>query len=162
MASDLEKVHEAGNQLLTLVKTILDLSAAETDKLEQDLESFGAQLHHAFRTPLNAVISYSEVLLEDARDGGLDSFIPDIQKIDTATQRFLALISDIDNYSNIQAGKMGEESGTLSASSETSSSSRPLGFPDAAGGRCSSFQISAELIPKHLLKCQQWHEGVAR
>jgi serine phosphatase RsbU (regulator of sigma subunit)/signal transduction histidine kinase len=121
LASDLEKVHAAGNQLLTLVNKTLDPAVVETDQLEHDLVAFGAQLRHALRTPLNAVIGYSEMLLEDARKLGLENFNPDLLKIDTAARRFLALINDIVNYSNIQAGEMDADIENLSASSGTAS-----------------------------------------
>jgi sigma-B regulation protein RsbU (phosphoserine phosphatase) len=106
LAPDLERVHGAGKQLLTQVNNILDSAEVETDLLEHDLEAFGEQLRHAMRTPLSAIIGYCEMLLENARDHGLEIFIPDLQKIDAAAQRFLVLISDIVKYSNIQTGEI--------------------------------------------------------
>jgi CheY-like chemotaxis protein len=118
---DLKKVHVAGHQLLTLVNDILDPAGIETGQLELDLEAFGAQLRHELRTPLNAVIGYSEMLLEDAQDQGLEDFVPDLQKIHAAAQRFLGLISDIVKFSKIQAGEMDADIETLTALPGTSS-----------------------------------------
>ncbi|MBE9506868.1 MAG: response regulator [Chloroflexi bacterium] len=121
LVPDLEKVHAAGNQLLTLVNDILDPAGIETGQLELDLEAFGAQLRHELRTPLNTVIGYSEMLLEDAQDQGLEDFIPDLQKIHAAAQRFLALISDIVKFSKLQDGEIDAHIEALTASSGTSS-----------------------------------------
>lgn len=68
--------------------------------------TFLANMSHELRTPLNAVIGYSEMLEEEADDMGLDDFIPDLQKINTAGKHLLGLISDILDLSKIEAGKM--------------------------------------------------------
>ena len=38
-------------------------------------------MSHEFRTPMNAIIGYSEMLLEDANDDGDESMADDLQKI---------------------------------------------------------------------------------
>ncbi|TVQ19415.1 MAG: PAS domain S-box protein, partial [Leptolyngbya sp. DLM2.Bin15] len=67
---------------------------------------FLANMSHELRTPLNAIIGYSEMLQEDAVDLGQDTFIPDLQKIQTAGQHLLTLINDILDLSKIEAGRM--------------------------------------------------------
>jgi len=84
LSPNLTKVHAAGNQLLTLVNDILDPAGIEIGQLELDLEALGAQLRHELHTPLNAVIGYSEMLLEDAQDLGLKALIGDLQRIHAA------------------------------------------------------------------------------
>jgi adenylate cyclase len=54
-----------------------------------------AHVRHELRTPINAILGYSEMLLEDAEDRGQDGFIPDLQKIRAAGQKLLALINDL-------------------------------------------------------------------
>jgi DNA-binding response OmpR family regulator len=83
LVGDLQKIHMAGKELLALVNDIL---APQT---------IGAELDFRLRTPLNAVIGYAEMLLEDVKDEGREGFISDLQKIHTAAQRFLALIDDV-------------------------------------------------------------------
>ncbi len=51
-------------------------------------------LIHDLRTPLNQIIGYSEMLIEQAQDDGLPGFVPDLQKVHTAGQQLLALIND--------------------------------------------------------------------
>jgi signal transduction histidine kinase len=68
--------------------------------------SFLANMSHKIRTPLNAVIGYSELLQEEAEFNGYAEVIPDLQKIHAAGKHLLALISDILDLSKIEAGKM--------------------------------------------------------
>ncbi|MEM1201814.1 MAG: ATP-binding protein [Acidobacteriota bacterium] len=68
--------------------------------------SFLANMSHELRTPMNAIIGYSEMLVEEAEDLDQDEFIPDLQKILAAGKHLLALINDILDLSKIEAGKM--------------------------------------------------------
>lgn len=68
--------------------------------------TFLANMSHELRTPLNAVIGYAELLEEEAGDEGMDHYVPDLQKIQSAAKHLLALINDILDFSKIEAGKM--------------------------------------------------------
>jgi PAS domain S-box-containing protein len=68
--------------------------------------AFLANMSHELRTPLNAIIGYSEMLQEDASEGGYSDIIPDLQKIYGAGKNLLNLINDILDISKIEAGKM--------------------------------------------------------
>ncbi|HEY7492754.1 MAG TPA: response regulator, partial [Candidatus Tectomicrobia bacterium] len=78
--------------------------AAESANLAKS--QFLANMSHELRTPLNAVILYSELLQEEAADAGVQDFIPDLEKINTAGKQLLALINDVLDFSKIEAGKM--------------------------------------------------------
>jgi class 3 adenylate cyclase len=52
-------------------------------------------MRHQLRTPINAMVGYSEMLLEDAADRGQEDFIPDLQRIHTASNQLLAHVNDI-------------------------------------------------------------------
>ncbi len=67
---------------------------------------FLANMSHELRTPMNAILGYSEMLQEEAEEEGLNSFVPDLQKIQGAGKHLLALINDILDLSKIEAGKM--------------------------------------------------------
>ena len=52
-----------------------------------------AQLRHDLRTPVNHIIGYSEMLLEEAEESGNDSSAEDLKKIRGAAQALLGLIN---------------------------------------------------------------------
>lgn len=56
-----------------------------------------AKLRHELRTPLNHIIGYSELLIDEARERGLDDLVPDLQNIRTAGSELLALINSVLN-----------------------------------------------------------------
>jgi two-component system response regulator len=119
--SNLGKIHAAGKQLFKLVDEILQSAKIDAARENLDLEAFGAMLRHKLRTPLNTIISSSEMLLEDAEKQGQENFIPDLQKIDAAGQHIQRLINKIVKHSKIQPGEMDTDIQTLASSSVTSS-----------------------------------------
>ena len=119
--SDLGKIHAAGNQLFKLVDEIFQSAKTDAARKNLDLEAFGAKLRHKLCTPLNTIISSSEMLLEDAEKQGQDNFIPDLQKINTAGQCILGQINKIAKRSKIQPGEMDTDIKTRISSYVTSS-----------------------------------------
>ncbi|MCG8462086.1 MAG: hybrid sensor histidine kinase/response regulator [Holophagales bacterium] len=79
----------------------LDAEAANRAK-----SSFLANMSHELRTPMNAIIGYSEMLVEEAEDSGQMDRIPDLERILAAGRHLLALINDVLDLSKIEAGKM--------------------------------------------------------
>jgi signal transduction histidine kinase/DNA-binding response OmpR family regulator len=67
---------------------------------------FLANMSHELRTPLTAVIGYAEILLEEARDSGQESFLPDLEQIHNQSKHLLKLINDLLDMSKIEAGKV--------------------------------------------------------
>jgi DNA-binding response OmpR family regulator len=53
-----------------------------------------AAIRHSLRTPLNQILGYCELLLEDTEDAGLDEFSANLRKIHTAGEQLLALITE--------------------------------------------------------------------
>jgi signal transduction histidine kinase/DNA-binding response OmpR family regulator len=68
--------------------------------------TFLANMSHELRTPMNAIIGYSEMLMEDAEDEGNEETVGDLKKIHAAGKHLLALINDVLDLSKIEAGKM--------------------------------------------------------
>jgi signal transduction histidine kinase len=100
---------DAFNGMLTQIqKRDLDLTIArdKAEEVSRTKSAFLANMSHELRTPLNAIIGYSEMLQEEAEDGGQDGIIPDLVKIHSAGKHLLGLINDILDLSKIEAGKM--------------------------------------------------------
>jgi signal transduction histidine kinase len=67
--------------------------------------AFLANMSHELRTPMNAIIGYSEMLLEDAQASNLDT-ANDLLKIHSSAVHLMSLINEILDLSKIEAGKM--------------------------------------------------------
>ena len=67
---------------------------------------FLANMSHELRTPMNAIIGYSEMLMEEAEDAGQDDLVRDLNKINHAGNHLLSLINDVLDLSKIESGKM--------------------------------------------------------
>ena len=76
------------------------------EEANQAKSAFLANMSHELRTPMNAILGYSEMLMEEAEDLGQDDFIPDLKKINQAGTHLLALINDVLDLSKIEAGRM--------------------------------------------------------
>jgi signal transduction histidine kinase len=67
---------------------------------------FLANMSHEFRTPLNAIIGYGEMLHEESEDFENTILTDDLNKIVTAGRHLLKLVEDVLDISKIEAGHM--------------------------------------------------------
>ena len=102
--ADLKQVLAAGRQLLAIVNDLLDAQKLASDDVAFNLESLIANLDYQARAPLNGVIGYSEILLENAAEQEQEEIIPDLEKIHTAGNLFLARLNNIIDFPNLDAG----------------------------------------------------------
>ena len=80
------------------------------NKANRAKSGFLANMSHELRTPMNAIIGYSEMLLEEIEDEGslsAEDAQADLAKIQSAGKHLLALINEILDLSKIESGKMG-------------------------------------------------------
>ena len=68
--------------------------------------AFLANMSHELRTPMNAIIGYSEMLIEEVEEMEPDEARADLGKIHAAGKHLLSLINDVLDLSKIEAGKM--------------------------------------------------------
>jgi DNA-binding response OmpR family regulator len=61
-------------------------------------------MRHTLRTPLNHIIGYSEMLLEEAEERDLKDFVGDLQKIHRAGKQLLACINDLLDPAAVERG----------------------------------------------------------
>ncbi len=76
------------------------------EEANESKSRFLANMSHELRTPMNAIIGYSEMLIEDAEDEGNEAAASDLTKILQAGRHLLALINDVLDLSKIEAGRM--------------------------------------------------------
>jgi DNA-binding response OmpR family regulator len=77
-------------------KAVPDQATVRTMTAEGDNEPLSpANVRHTLRTPLNHIIGYSEMLLEEAGDRGLEAFTADLEKIHKAGKQLLGFINDL-------------------------------------------------------------------
>jgi adenylate cyclase len=104
LASDLKQVLAAGRQLLAVVNDLLDAQKLASDDVAFNLESLVANLDYQARAPLNGVIGYSEILLENAVENKQEEIIPDLEKVHAAGKLFIARLNNIIDFSSLEAG----------------------------------------------------------
>jgi signal transduction histidine kinase len=100
-----EKVREATAELVRR-NELLQRQHLELEQASQLKSQFLANMSHEFRTPLNAILGYTSMLL-----GGVSGELPPAQKqklqrIDSNSRHLLSIINDILDISRIEAGKM--------------------------------------------------------
>ena len=69
-------------------------AAARPQAGDASIEAQLSNVRHGLRTPLNQIIGYSEMLQEEAEDLGLESSLPDLQKVHLAGGQLLTLINE--------------------------------------------------------------------
>jgi len=85
------------------LQTELGIALEGAKEANQAKSSFLAKMSHEMRTPLNAIIGLSELVLEARESKGEDC--SDLQKIYTAGMTLLSTVNDILDISKIEAGK---------------------------------------------------------
>ena len=67
---------------------------------------FLANMSHEFRTPLNAILGYTSMLLQGMSGGTCAAAEAQLTRVDSNARHLLTLINDILDISRIEAGKM--------------------------------------------------------
>jgi signal transduction histidine kinase/DNA-binding response OmpR family regulator len=68
--------------------------------------AFLANMSHELRTPMNAILGYSEMLMEDAENDGREEAVADLKKVHQAGSHLLSLINDVLDLAKVESGKM--------------------------------------------------------
>jgi adenylate cyclase len=158
--SDLNQILSAGHQLLEIINDLLDPNQVPSGDVVFNLASLVANLHYKVRIPLNSIIGFSEILLENAGEQGQLNIILDLRKIHSAAELFLSRVNEIVDFSKIDAGLKAsspEVSGRSSLIHRALTSLRELA-PDsaAAGGESGSLlvvddnEINCDLLSRYL------------
>jgi signal transduction histidine kinase len=89
---DINKMLVAGEQLSNLVNRLF---SQKDSRYEVEVQAFTSTIRHDLRTPINAIIGYGEMLLEDIDAESHQTVCANLQKIITAARRLLTLIGDL-------------------------------------------------------------------
>jgi len=100
MRSDLEREGERHRATAARLREAKE----RADDANRAKSIFLAKMSHEFRTPLNAVIGYSEILLEDAEAAGAQQDrVSDLKRINAAGKHLLSLVTEVLDISKIES-----------------------------------------------------------
>lgn len=90
----------------TKLLTLLERANKELRELDKLKSTFLANMSHELRTPMNAIIGYTDLLI-DGVDGPInEDQEKSLRKVATNARNLLQLINDVLDISKIEAGKM--------------------------------------------------------
>ncbi len=117
---DLKRIHSGGGQLLALINDALAPWKIEAGKLDF------IGLRFDMRTPLNAVIGYAELCLDEARAGSHNDLVKDLEKILRAGQNLHALFESTEYPEQLETGTVSAEPGPAQADALLGSAAAPV------------------------------------
>lgn len=99
------KVEDRTMQLAKSMK-----NAEEAQRLAEEASEtksiFLANMSHELRTPMNAIIGYSDILIEEVDDLRKELVLPALETIQASGKHLLGIISEILDISKIEAGEI--------------------------------------------------------
>jgi signal transduction histidine kinase/CheY-like chemotaxis protein len=98
MAEPYERIIEQNEKLTILRKEANEASEAKS--------SFLANMSHEMRTPLNAVIGLTQIVLDDDLSDVSPEIVSNVKKVNGSGMMLLSLVNDILDLSKIEAGKL--------------------------------------------------------
>ncbi len=116
---DLKRIHTSGGQLVALINDALAPWKIETGKI--DIDSMRLEM----RTPLNAIIGYAELCLDESTGPGKDELVSDLKKIHRAAFNLYHLFEDKTFSSKFSVGPNPGEAGIASHATIGTSSFSP-------------------------------------
>jgi len=100
-----EKVREATAELVRR-NELLQRQHLQLEQASQLKSQFLANMSHEFRTPLNAILGYTSMLLQGVSGEMTPPQKNKLQRLDSNARHLLSIINDILDISRIEAGKM--------------------------------------------------------
>lgn len=99
---DLKKILQSGKLLQSRVDEVLSFGTVAGKAKAFNLKTFSSELQFNLLTPLNSVIGYCELLLDEEFSIEQEQFTHDIEKILLAAKLFINYINEINKLAQIQ------------------------------------------------------------
>ena len=102
----------AGGLLFALVRRVqqrttdLELAIGRAEEATRNKSEFLSNMSHDLRTPMNAIIGYTRILLRRLKGAIEERQYGNLQSIQTSANNLLALINEILDLSRIEAGRI--------------------------------------------------------
>ncbi len=112
-----------------LAEESLVVAKEEAERAGRFKSDFITKISHEFRTPLNAILGYCEIIQYETRNLNLPKIDEDLKAIEVSGRHLLGLFNDILDYSKMKAGVMDvnlENVKVMSVVEDVMSAIRPL------------------------------------
>ena len=88
---------------------------------KRERDALVSKARHNLKNPVNAILGFSEMLIEDCEDEGFDSFVPDLKKIHNSGKEILKIIEESlsDNSLEVSGEKISEIASRMEISLRT-------------------------------------------
>jgi signal transduction histidine kinase len=100
-----EKVRTATGELVRQ-NELLQRQAIELEAASSAKSQFLANMSHEFRTPLNAILGYTSMMLQGVSGSVTPPIQRQLSRVDSNAKHLLTIINDILDIARIEAGKM--------------------------------------------------------
>jgi signal transduction histidine kinase len=105
-SAELERKVQEATAELAQQNELLRRQHIEVEQASALKSQFLANMSHEFRTPLNAILGYTHMLLNGVTGQVSDAQRKSLSRIDSNSRHLLALINDILDITRIEAGRM--------------------------------------------------------
>ena len=96
---DLEKIYNSGKDILKIIED--NFVDEKLNSKNSSISNIAKNTQISIRTPLNAIIGYSEMIIEDLESAHYKSFEPDLTKIIKSSNALEKEINNIINFNNL-------------------------------------------------------------
>ncbi len=91
---------------LQMAQDKLTIAKRKAEEASQAKSNFLSLMTHELRTPLQAIIGYTDVVIEELRLNGDDESIDDLERVISNSERLLRLINSVLDMAKIESGQM--------------------------------------------------------